>query len=169
MDFAKQHSLARALYSSRSSSVVLSQNRRGQRGFSLLEILVVLVIMGIMIGLIAPNIIGEVDKARVTQAKSDFKTIETALKMYKLDNFVYPSTEQGLEALVSKSDIDPSPRNFKEGGYLPKVPKDPWGGNYIYIYPGEHGEFDIYTLGADGVSGGEGPGEDIGNWDKDEG
>jgi len=138
-----------------------------QKGFSLIEIMVVLVILGILVGLVAPQVMDNVDKALVQQAKADMKSVETALKLYKLDNFVYPSTEQGLEALVKPSDIDPAPKNFKKNGYLENVPKDPWGREYIYMSPGDHGPFDIFTLGQDGVQGGEDMDADIGNWTED--
>ena len=147
------------------------QKTRGaqlERGFSLVEILVVLVIMGLLISIVAPTVLNRADEARIQKAQADFKAIETALKIYRLDNYVYPSSEQGLEALVSPSTIDPEPRNFKEGGYLAEVPLDPWGRPYLYLSPGENGEVDIYTLGADGLSGGEGQNADIGNWKSDE-
>ncbi len=133
-------------------------------GFSLVEILVVLVIMGLLISIVAPTVLNRADDARIEKARADFKAIETALKIYRLDNFVYPTTEQGLQALVEPSSLEPEPRNFKEGGYLSEVPLDPWGRPYLYLYPGEHGEVDIYTLGADGLSGGEDQNADIGNW-----
>jgi general secretion pathway protein G len=133
-------------------------------GFSLVEILVVLVIMGLLISVVAPTVLNRADEARVQKAQADFKAIETALKIYKLDNYVYPTTEQGLEALVEPSSLDPEPRNFKEGGYLSELPVDPWGNPYLYLSPGERGEVDIYTLGADGLSGGEDQNADIGNW-----
>ena len=98
------------------------------------------------------------------EVQADFKAIETALKIYRLDNYVYPTTEQGLEALVQPSSRDPVPRNFKKGGYLPELPVDPWGRPYLYLSPGENGEVDIYSLGADGLSGGEDQNADIGNW-----
>ncbi|WOJ98412.1 type II secretion system major pseudopilin GspG [Congregibacter brevis] len=137
---------------------------RAQAGFSLVEILVVLVIMGLLISIVAPTVLNRADDARIQKAQADFKAIETALKIYRLDNYVYPSTEQGLEALVSASSIDPAPRNFKDGGYLAEVPLDPWGRPYLYLSPGENGDVDIYTLGADGLSGGEDQNADIGNW-----
>ncbi|MFK8040736.1 type II secretion system major pseudopilin GspG [Congregibacter sp.] len=137
---------------------------RAQAGFSLVEILVVLVIMGLLISIVAPTVLNRADDARIQKAQADFKAIETALKIYRLDNYVYPSTEQGLEALVSASAIDPAPRNFKDGGYLAELPLDPWGRPYLYLSPGENGEVDIYTLGADGLSGGEDQNADIGNW-----
>lgn len=133
-------------------------------GFSLVEILVVLVIMGLLISVVAPNVLNRADEARVQKVQADFKAIETALKIYRLDNYVYPTTEQGLQALVEKSSLDPEPRNFKDGGYLQELPLDPWGRAYLYLSPGEHGEVDIYSLGADGLSGGEGQNADIGNW-----
>jgi general secretion pathway protein G len=139
-----------------------------QAGFSLIEIMVVLVILGLLISVVAPNVLNRADDARVQKVYADFKAIETALKIYRLDNFNYPSTEQGLEALVDKTDIDPEPRNFKDGGYLDSLPKDPWGQGYLYLSPGENGDFDLYSLGADSVSGGEGQNADLGNWDSDE-
>jgi general secretion pathway protein G len=139
-----------------------------QGGFSLVEILVVLVIMGLLISIVAPTVLNRADEARIQKAQADFKAIETALKIYRLDNYVYPTTEQGLEALVSPSSIDPQPRNFKDGGYLAELPMDPWGRPYLYLSPGDNGEVDIYTLGADGLAGGEGQNADIGNWRQDE-
>ncbi len=108
--------------------------------------------------------LNQADDARVQKVYADFKAIETALKIYRLDNYVYPTSEQGLEALVEASTLDPEPRNFKKGGYLPEVPLDPWGRPYLYLSPGENGEFDLYSLGADGLSGGEGQNTDLGNW-----
>jgi general secretion pathway protein G len=137
---------------------------RNNAGFSLVEILVVLVIMGLLISVVAPTVLNRADEARVGKVLADFKNIETALKIYRLDNYVYPTTEQGLEALVEPSTLDPEPRNFKEGGYLEDVPLDPWGRPYLYLSPGEHGEVDLYSLGADGLSGGEDQSLDIGNW-----
>ncbi len=142
--------------------------KTGQGGFSLVEILVVLVIMGLLISVVAPTVLNRADEARVQKVHADFKSIETALKIYRLDNYVYPTTEQGLEALVEASSLDPQPRNFKAGGYLQEVPMDPWGRPYLYLSPGEHGEVDIYSLGADGLSGGEDQGADIGNWRDEE-
>ncbi|MFN2328161.1 MAG: type II secretion system major pseudopilin GspG [Chromatocurvus sp.] len=141
--------------------------RRGD-GFSLVEILVVLVIMGLLISVVAPTVLNRADDARVQKAQADFKAIETALKIYRLDNYTYPTTEQGLDALVEPSTLAPEPRNFKQGGYLAEVPRDPWGRPYLYLSPGEHGEVDIYTLGADGLSGGEDQNADIGNWASEE-
>ena len=137
---------------------------RNNAGFSLVEILVVLVIMGLLISVVAPTVLNRADEARVSKVLADFKNIETALKIYRLDNYVYPTTEQGLEALVEASTLEPEPRNFKEGGYLEEVPFDPWGRPYLYMSPGEHGEVDLYSLGADGLAGGEEQSLDIGNW-----
>ena len=137
-------------------------------GFSLVEILVVLVIMGLLISVVAPTVLNRADDARVQKAQADFNAIETALKIYRLDNYVYPTTEQGLQALVEPSSLDPEPRNFKAGGYLQQVPLDPWGRPYLYLSPGENGEVDLYSLGADGVSGGDGQNADIGNWREEE-
>jgi len=137
-----------------------------QRGFSLVEILVVLVIMGLLISVVAPTVLNRADDARIQKVHADFKAIETSLKIYRLDNYVYPTTEQGLDALVERSALDPEPRNFKEGGYLPELPIDPWGRPYLYLSPGENSEIDLYSLGADGLSGGEGQNADIGNWKK---
>lgn len=135
-----------------------------QRGFSLIEILVVLVIMGLLISVVAPTVLNSADDARIQKVRADFKAIETALKIYRLDNYLYPSTEQGLVALVEPSSLEPEPRNFKVGGYLSEVPMDPWGREYLYLSPGENGEVDIYSLGADGLPGGDGQNADIGNW-----
>ena len=138
------------------------------KGFSLVEILVVLVILGLLVSVVAPTVLNRADEARVQKVYADFANIETALKLYRLDNFVYPTTEQGLEALVEPSGLDPVPRNFKQGGYLDRKPMDPWGRPYPYLSPGENGEFDLYSLGADGLSGGEGQNADLGNWDADD-
>ena len=145
------------------------RQRPQQNGFSLIEILVVLVIMGLLISVVAPTVLNRADEARVQKVFADFNSIETALKIYRLDNYVYPTTEQGLEALVVPSNLEPAPRNFKPGGYLSEVPRDPWGRPYLYLQPGEQGEVDIYSLGADGLSGGEEQNADIGNWIKPQG
>jgi general secretion pathway protein G len=137
-------------------------------GFSLVEILVVLVIMGLLISVVAPTVLNRADDARVQKAQADFNAIETALKIYRLDNYVYPTTEQGLQALVEPSTLAPEPRNFKVGGYLEEVPVDPWGRPYLYLSPGEQRSVDIYSLGADGLSGGEDQSADIGNWTEED-
>lgn len=143
----------------------MKRNRK-QSGFTLLEIMVVLVIIGILATAVMLNIGGDVDRATITRAKADISTLTTALERYKMDNFVYPSTEQGLPALVRKPTSDPEPRNYKQGGYVNKLEKDPWGRDYQYVFPGEHGEFDLFSLGADGQLGGDGANQDIGNWDE---
>ena len=139
-----------------------------QKGFSLVEILVVLVILGLLVSVVAPTVLNQADDARIKKVYADFANIQTSLKLYRLDNFVYPTSEQGLEALVNASTLDPEPRNFKQGGYLERVPVDPWGRPYLYLSPGENGEFDLYSLGADGLAGGESQNADLGNWDADE-
>jgi len=139
---------------------------RRESGFTLIEIMVVLVIIAIMTALIAPNIMGKVDEARVTAAKQDIRTLETALDFFQMENFRYPTTDMGLEALVKKPE-DPAIRNWRTGGYLraTTVPKDPWGNEYHYMQPGtKGGAYDLYSLGADGEVGGEGVDADIGSW-----
>jgi general secretion pathway protein G len=139
---------------------------RRESGFTLIEIMVVLVIIAIMTALIAPNIMGKVDEARVTAAKQDIRTLETALDFFQMENFRYPTTDMGLEALVKKPE-DPAIRNWRAGGYLKAttVPKDPWGNPYRYMQPGtKGGAYDLYSLGADGEVGGEGNDADIGSW-----
>ena len=136
-----------------------------QSGFSLIEILVVLVIMGLLISVVAPMVLNRADEARIQKVYADFKSIETALKIYRLDNYNYPTTEQGLQALIKPSSLSPLPRNFKEGGYLAEIPMDPWGRPYLYLSPGENSQVDIYTLGADGISGGDDQNADVGNWE----
>lgn len=143
--------------------------KKQQAGFSLIEIMVVVVIMGLLASVIVPNLFQNVDKARLQKVQTDFSSIETALATYRLDNFVYPSSEQGLTALVTKPGLAPEPKNWRSEGYLPELPQDPWGNDYLYISPGEGHPFDIYTYGADGVSGGEGQNADITNWDKPSG
>ena len=146
------------------------KNRRphAQSGFTLIEIMVVVVILGILGALVIPNIMGRPDQAKVTVARADVKAIASALEMYRLDNGVYPSTDQGLEALVSEPSGSPEPRNWNPSGYLKRVPLDPWGNPYLYELPGEKnaGSYDLYSLGADGRLGGEGINADIGNWDE---
>lgn len=140
---------------------------KGQHGFTLIEIMVVIVILGILASVVVPRIMDRPDEAKIVKAKSDIRAIEAALNLYRLDNFNYPSTDQGLEALVKKPTGSPEPRNYKQGGYLDRLPKDPWGQNYQYLNPGRRGQIDIFSFGADGQPGGEGTNADIGNWSED--
>jgi general secretion pathway protein G len=135
------------------------------RGFTLIEIMVVIVIIAIMAALIVPKVLSRPDEARIMAAKQDIGTISQALKLYKLDNMRYPSTEQGLQALVKKPGAAPIPENWKGNGYLEKLPKDPWGESYKYLQPGLHGDFDVMSYGANREAGGEGNDADIGSWD----
>jgi len=137
---------------------------RHQSGFTLMEILIVVVILSILAIMVVPQFMDQPDKARVARAQADIQALQTALSLYKLDNFRYPSTAQGLQALVSKPSGQPEARNWKPGGYLQQLPNDPWGNPYQYLNPGAHGEIDIYSFGADGQPGGEGVDADIGNW-----
>jgi general secretion pathway protein G len=143
----------------------LLAHRRGPAGFTLIEIMVVVVILGILAALIAPNVISRIDDAQIVKVQQDLRAIESALKLYRLDNFRYPDTERGLDALVTPPQ-DPNAR-WPAGGYLDRLPKDPWSRPYIYLYPGNQGEFDIYSLGRDGQQGGEGLDGDLGNWSLD--
>ena len=144
-----------------------SAGKKGSSGFTLIELMVVIVILGVLAGLIVPRIMGRPDEARQLKAKMQIESLETALKLYKLDNGAYPSTDQGLEALVTQSETPPVPRKWREGGYLEKgkVPVDPWGNTFVYLSPGVHGDYDISSYGADGVSGGEDKNSDINNWE----
>lgn len=134
-------------------------------GFTLIELLVVVVILGVLAALVVPKVLSRPDEARVVAAKQDIAAIVQSLKIYRLDNGTYPSTEQGLAALVTKPAGAPIPPNWKAGGYLDKVPKDPWGTTYQYLYPGVKGEMDVFSYGADRQPGGEGADADIGSWD----
>ena len=140
---------------------------KDQRGFTLIELMVVIVILGVLAGLIIPRIMGRPEEARRMKARVQIESIETALKLYKLDNGSYPSTEQGLQALVEAPTVGQLPRAWREGGYLEKgrVPKDPWENEYVYLSPGIHGDFDISSYGADGEPGGEDENKDISNWE----
>ena len=133
-------------------------------GFTLIEIMVVIVILGILAALVVPKVMSRPDEARVVAAKQDISSLAQALKLYRLDNKRYPTTEQGLQALVSKPSLTPVPDNWKAGGYVERLPLDPWGKPYQYLSPGLHGEIDIFSFGADGTPGGEGFDADIGNW-----
>jgi general secretion pathway protein G len=136
-------------------------------GFTLIELLVVIVILGILVGIVGVRIMGEPEKAKRTKAQVQIANMETALKLYKLDNGYYPTTEQGLQALVEPPTVGQLPKAWREGGYLEKgkVPKDPWGNEYVYLSPGIHGDLDLISYGADGEPGGEGNDVDINNWE----
>lgn len=138
---------------------------RQQRGFTLLEIMVVIVILGILASLVVPNLMGNKEQADHQKAVSDIVALENALDMYKLDNSRYPTTDQGMNALVTKPDSDPAPRNYKEGGYIKRLPTDPWQNEYQLLSPGEHGKLDVFSMGPDGEASTE---DDIGNWGLDE-
>jgi general secretion pathway protein G len=141
----------------------------GQHGFTLIELMVVIVILGILAGLIIPRIMGRPEEARRMKARVQIESIETALKLYKLDNGSYPTTEQGLQALVEAPEIGQLARNWREGGYLEKgrVPRDPWDNDYVYLSPGAHDDYDLISYGADGEPGGEGDNKDINSWELD--
>lgn len=136
----------------------------GQRGFTLLEVMVVVVILGILAVMVVPKIISRPDEARIIAAKQDVASLMQALKLYRLDNFRYPKTEQGLQALVTKPAEPPIPKGWRTGGYVERLPADPWGNPYQYLNPGIHGEIDVFSFGADGAPGGEGNDADIGSW-----
>ncbi|MBK5101798.1 MAG: type II secretion system major pseudopilin GspG [Desulfobacteraceae bacterium] len=145
------------------------RNKLNDRGFTLIELMVVIVILGVLAGLIIPRIMGRPEEARRIKARIQIESIETALKLYKLDNGSYPGTEQGLESLIEPPSVGELPRAWREGGYLEKgrVPKDPWGNDYVYLSPGVHGELDLMSYGADGEPGGEGKDKDINSWEQD--
>ncbi|MCE0493856.1 type II secretion system major pseudopilin GspG [Vibrio salinus] len=138
-------------------------NKKRQTGFTLLELMVVIVIIGLLASVVVPNLMGSKEKADQKKAIADIVALENALDMYKLDNSVYPTTDQGLEALVKKPS-NPTPKNYRKGGYIKRLPDDPWHNPYLYLNPGDHGTLDIFTYGADGQEGGEDANADIGNW-----
>ncbi|MDW7644147.1 MAG: type II secretion system major pseudopilin GspG [Desulfuromonadales bacterium] len=138
---------------------------RNQRGFTLIEIMVVVVILGILAGIVVPQLLDRPEEARRTKAAVQIKSMEEALALYKLDNGNFPSTEQGLAALAQKPEIGLIPTRYREGGYLKKIPQDPWNNNYVYLSPGTRGDYDLLSYGADGEPGGEGKNADITNWD----
>ncbi|MCL2297085.1 MAG: type II secretion system major pseudopilin GspG [Proteobacteria bacterium] len=146
------------------ASFPLSLPAHRSRGFTLIEIMVVIVILGVLAALIVPKFMDRPDEARITAAQTDIRTLMNALKLYRLDNQRYPTTEQGLNALVTRPTTPPEPANWKPGGYLERLPPDPWGNPYQYLNPGLHGEIDVFSFGADGKSGGEGNDADIGSW-----
>lgn len=149
-------------YVLRKSNSSMENMGNRQRGFSLLEIMVVIVILGVLASMVAPNVIGNKDKADRQKAVSDIVALENALDMYKLDNNLYPTTEQGLEALVEKPSGSPEPKGYRKNGYIRRLPTDPWGNEYLMQNPGQYGEVDIFSAGPDGQPGTD---QDIGNWD----
>jgi len=136
-----------------------------QSAFTLIEILVVVAILGILAAIVVPRVMDRPDEARRVAAKADVAALVQSLKLYRLDNGFYPATDQGLAALVQRPSTNPVPGNWKQGGYLERLPKDPWGNDYQYLNPGVKGEIDVFSLGADRARGGDGSGADIGNWD----
>ena len=145
----------------------MSRYRRSQQGFTLIEIMVVVVILGILAAIVVPRLLNEPEKARRTSAATQIRSLEEALGIFKLENGFYPSTEQGLQALVTKPTDGRIPAHYKEGGYIKKIPLDPWGQPYLYLNPGVHGDFDLFSYGPDGETGGEGENADIANWNLD--
>jgi general secretion pathway protein G len=137
------------------------------QGFTLIEVMIVVVILGILASIVVPRIMDRPDDARIAKARVDIRSISSALELYRLDNFGYPTTEQGLVALSSKPTSGPPPKNWKNGGYLDRMPSDPWGNAYQYLSPGLHGDFDLYSFGADGRADGDGVSADIGTWNID--
>lgn len=135
--------------------------RKHQTGFTMLELMVVLVILGILATMVVPNVFGNREQAEQQKVVSDLTALENAMEMYRLDNGIYPTTEQGVEALVNEPTIDPRPRNYRDGGYIRRLPRDPWGNEYQLMSPGEHGRYDIFTMGPDGRAGTD---DDIGTW-----
>ena len=155
------------IYPTRSKRTRAGDLRAGgafSQGFTLIEIMVVIVILGILAALIVPKVLSRPDEARITAARQDVATLAQALRLYKLDNLAYPSTDQGLQALVARPNSAPVPANWKAGGYLERLPNDPWGHPYQYLNPGVRGELDVFSMGADGAPGGEGNDADIGSW-----
>jgi general secretion pathway protein G len=143
------------------------KNNNSEKGFTLIEIMVVIIILGILASFVALNLTGQTEEARRTQARVQMETFKTALKLYKLDNGSYPSTEQGLQALVKPPEVGKLPRKWREGGYIDKIPKDPWGNEYVYLSPGMYGDFDIMSYGDDNEPGGEGKDADVNSWESE--
>ncbi len=142
----------------------INRKRKRAAAFTLIEVMIVVVILGVLAAIVVPKILDRPDQAKIIAAKADISVLLQQVKVYRLDNNFYPSTDQGLTALVTKPTTPPLPTNWKTGGYLERLPNDPWGHPYVYLNPGLHGEIDIYSLGADGQPGGEGNNADIGSW-----
>tara|TARA_R110002020_G_scaffold17872_2_gene63313 strand:+ start:19784 stop:20269 length:486 start_codon:yes stop_codon:yes gene_type:complete len=156
------------MLNSRCSGEQAGKQAGRQRGFTLIEVMVVVVILGILAAVVVPRVMDRPDQARTTKAQNDIRALESALNLYRLDNFNYPTTEQGLFALVTIPTSGDVPRNYRTGGYIDRLQKDPWGNEYQYLRPGRDGrEYDLYSLGADGRPGGEDANADIGNWNMD--
>lgn len=155
------------LDSNKAAKKLADKKKEQQKGFTLLEVMVVLVIIGLLVAIVAPNVLDRQDEAMVQKARLDLRALENGLNMYHLDHSTYPTTAQGLDALVKKPSIAPEPRNYPAYGYLrpSRLPTDPWGNAYQYRFPGEKGRIDVFSFGADGRLGGEGLNADIGNWD----
>ncbi|MGH8504248.1 MAG: type II secretion system major pseudopilin GspG [Gammaproteobacteria bacterium] len=144
--------------------VIMNLRRRAASGFTLIEVMVVVVVLSILAAIVVPRVMDRPDEARIVKAKQDIRALESALNLYRLDNYVYPSTEQGIDALVTRPTSPPEPRNWKAGGYIDRLPTDPWGNPYQYLSPGQQGDFDLYSMGADGQLDGQGINADISNW-----
>jgi general secretion pathway protein G len=147
----------------------MKQGRYSRRhgGFTLIEVMVVVVILSILAAIVVPRIMDRPDQARIARVQQDLNALKSALDLYRLDNYVYPTTDQGLDALKTEPTLPPEPRNWKSDGYVDRLPKDPWGNEYQYLNPGVHGPIDIFSYGADGQEGGEDMNADIGNWSVD--
>ncbi len=139
-------------------------SRDGRAGFTLLELMVVIVILGLLAALVVPKLIGQSEKAKQTAAHVQIRSLEQALQLFKLDNGFYPSTEQGLAALVHAPEVGRIPKNYRQGGYIDRIPNDPWGSAYVYLSPGAHGDYDLSSYGADGAPGGDGENADVNSW-----
>jgi general secretion pathway protein G len=144
--------------------IVQHVQAKPQRGFTLLEIMVVILIIGLLGTIVTPYVLSNLDTAKQEKAKADIHVLEQAMDQYKLDNDNYPTTDQGLESLITKPSVSPQPRNYRPSGYVKRLQKDPWGNEYQYVQPGNHSAFDLYSLGKDNETGGEGLDTDIGNW-----
>ncbi|MBI3598671.1 MAG: type II secretion system major pseudopilin GspG [Nitrospirae bacterium] len=151
-------------YTDQNQSPIRGLRSQGEKGFTLIEVMVVVTILAILAILVVPKFVGRTDDARIVATKVQIRNIEEGLHFYKLDNGVYPTTDQGLDALVAQPTIGDIPGHWREGGYLAKIPSDQWSHKYVYLSPGSHGDFDLSSYGADGEAGGEGKNADIENW-----